>query len=231
MGSRLTSQRRSERCSSATVPEAPRMPSHVRHVFEAGFSQDGGFTFTQADVFNVRDRLPGGGPVYDGYVPGGTTGPSDINFGLTPAGSLSPGDPRNRMQPRDSPVIQINTETEEALLGASDRVRLSAARQRCARRPLPAVGGSGRQPHFQRSRQLADHRAARPCRDRADSVGRAPSRRVYPPAVHQRPMGRRGWDRRPEHLPVQQRRRRRVRRPDEVGRSMSPRRPAPRGSS
>ena len=55
--------------------------------------------------------------MYDGYVPGGTTGPSDINFGLTPAGSLSPGDPRNRMQPRDSPVIQINTETEVALLG------------------------------------------------------------------------------------------------------------------
>ena len=55
--------------------------------------------------------------MYDGYVPGGTTGPTDINFGLTPAGSLSPDDPRNRMQPRDSPVIQINTETEEALLG------------------------------------------------------------------------------------------------------------------
>jgi Alpha/beta hydrolase domain len=98
----------------------PGSPTHglkVRHVFEAGFSQDGSFTFTQADVFNARDRLPGGGPVYDGYVPGGTIGPADINFGLTPAGSLAPGDPRNRMQPRDSPVIQINTETEVALLG------------------------------------------------------------------------------------------------------------------
>lgn len=89
----------------------------VRHVFEAGFSQDGGFAFTQADVFNATDRLPDGSPVYDGYVPGGTVGPSDINFGLTAAGALPPGDPRNRMQPRDSPVIQINTETEEVLLG------------------------------------------------------------------------------------------------------------------
>ena len=89
----------------------------VRHVFEAGFSQDGAFTFTQADVFNAIDRLPRGGPVYDGYVPGGAVGPSDINFGLTAAGSLPLGDPRNRMQPRDSPVIQINTETEEVLLG------------------------------------------------------------------------------------------------------------------
>jgi Alpha/beta hydrolase domain len=98
----------------------PRSPTHglrVRHVFEAGFSQDGGFTFTQAEVFNAVERLPGGGPVYDGYVPAGTIGPSNIDFGLTPAGSLSPGDPRNRMQPRDSPVIQINTETEAALLG------------------------------------------------------------------------------------------------------------------
>ena len=98
----------------------PRSPLHglkVRHVFEAGFSQDGAFTFTQADVFNAIDRLPNGRPVYDGYVPGGTVGPSDINFGLTPTGSLPPGDPRNRMQPRDSPVIQINTETEEVLLG------------------------------------------------------------------------------------------------------------------
>jgi hypothetical protein len=100
----------------------PGGPTHglsVKHVFEAGFSQDGEFAFTQADVFNAIERLPGGGPVYDGYVPGGAIGPSNINFGLTPAGALSAGDPRNRMQPRDSPVIQINTETEEALLGVS----------------------------------------------------------------------------------------------------------------
>jgi hypothetical protein len=98
-------------------PGSPTHSLRVRHVFEAGFSQDGEFTFTQADVFNAVDRLPGGGPVYDGYVPGGTIGPSNIDFGLTPAGSLPPGDPRTRMQPRDSPVIQINTETEVALLG------------------------------------------------------------------------------------------------------------------
>jgi hypothetical protein len=98
-------------------PGSPLNRLKVRHVFETGFSQDGGFTFTQADVFNAIDRLPNGAAVYDGYVPGGTVGPSDINFGLTAAGSLSPGDPRHRMQPRDSPVIQISTETEEALLG------------------------------------------------------------------------------------------------------------------
>src|SRR5262249_11991026 len=96
----------------------------VKHVFEAGFSQDGGFTCTQADVFNALERMPGGGPIYDGYVPGGTTGPSNINFGLTPAGALPAPDPRRKMQPRDVPGIQINTETEEALGALSPPGRL-----------------------------------------------------------------------------------------------------------
>src|SRR5258708_22874334 len=96
----------------------PTQGIEVMRVLESGCSQDGGFTFTQADVFNGVDRLPDGGPVYDGYIPGGTLGPSDINFGLTPAGSLSADDRRNRMQPRDVPVIQINTDTEEAVLAA-----------------------------------------------------------------------------------------------------------------
>jgi hypothetical protein len=98
-------------------PASPLHGLKVKRVFEAGFSQDGGFTFTQADVFNALERLVGGGPVYDGYVPGGTTGPTNIDFGLTPAGALPAGDPRAQMQPRDAPVIQTNTETEEALAG------------------------------------------------------------------------------------------------------------------
>ena len=101
----------------ANGPASPTHRLKVKRVFEAGFSQDGSFTFTQADVFNALERMPGGGPVYDGYVPGGTTGPSNLDFGLTPAGALPAGDPRHQMQPRDVPVIQINTETEEALAG------------------------------------------------------------------------------------------------------------------
>ncbi|HET7506281.1 MAG TPA: alpha/beta hydrolase domain-containing protein [Kofleriaceae bacterium] len=87
----------------------------INHVFESGFSQDGGFTFTQADVFHALERMPGGGPIYDGYVPMGTNGPSNINFGLTPAGALSATDPRRQMQPREVPVIHVDTETEIAL--------------------------------------------------------------------------------------------------------------------
>lgn len=101
----------------ANGPASPTHDLKVKRVFEAGFSQDGSFTFTQADEFNAVERMPGGGPVYDGYVPGGTTVPSNLDFGLTPAGALPSGDPRHQMQPRDVPVIQINTETEEALAG------------------------------------------------------------------------------------------------------------------
>jgi len=95
----------------------PGSPTHdldVQRVFEAGFSQDGAFTFTQAETFHALERMPDGGPIYDGYVAGGTRGPSNVNFGLTPAGALPAGDPRIRMQPRDVPVMHINTETEIA---------------------------------------------------------------------------------------------------------------------
>ena len=169
--------------------ESPTHGLNVRHVFEAGFSQDGGFTFTQADVFNGLERLPNGEPVYDGYVPGGTTGPSNSDFGLTPAGSLPARDPRHQMQPRDVPVIQINTETEEALAAA--KPHLPQARQRRARRPIPAVGGARCQSCFQRSRHARNHPATESRRAARDTRGGAGAGRLHPPAVRQRPFGRR----------------------------------------
>jgi hypothetical protein len=93
-------------------PTSPIHHYHVRHVFEAGFSQDGTFTFTQADIFHALERLPGHRGIYDGYVPGGTNGPADLDFGLTAAGALPAGDRRIQMQPREVPVIQTDTETE-----------------------------------------------------------------------------------------------------------------------
>jgi len=99
----------------ANGPTSPTHAFKVERVFEAGFSQDGSFVFTQADVFHALERMPGGSPIYDGYNPGGTGGPSNINFGLTAAGALSLSDPRQHMQPRDVPVIHTDTETEVAL--------------------------------------------------------------------------------------------------------------------
>jgi uncharacterized repeat protein (TIGR02543 family) len=57
--------------------DGPASPTHdldVEHVFEAGFSQDGRFTFTQAETFHALQRMPDGGPIYDGYVPRGHAG-------------------------------------------------------------------------------------------------------------------------------------------------------------
>jgi hypothetical protein len=101
----------------------PGSPIHglsVQHVFETGFSQDGGFTFDQANYFNRVERLPDGGPVYDGYVPQGNTGSFPINFGLNKAGELPPTAARNKIGDVDVPVLKLNTQSElqgSALLG------------------------------------------------------------------------------------------------------------------
>ena len=97
----------------ANGPTSPLHGYRVERVFESGFSQDGSFTFTQANSFHALERMPQTRKdIFDGYVPMGTNGPSNIDFGLTPAGALPPADPRHAMQPRDVPVIQADTETE-----------------------------------------------------------------------------------------------------------------------
>lgn len=97
--------------------DSPLHRYHVEHVFETGFSADGGFTFTQANIFHNLMRMPGGGGVYDGYLPQGAGGQDSVslNLWLTPAGDVPKDDPRLRMGPRDAPVIKLNTETELAM--------------------------------------------------------------------------------------------------------------------
>jgi hypothetical protein len=120
----------------ANGPGSPIRNYEVKHVFETGFSQDGGYTFTQALVFHDLARMPGGGPIYDGYVPGGTTGPSNLDFGLTPAGAYTTTTGKlPQMGPRSAPVIHVNTESEVVVVSrlgyrrpdgdaAGDRYRL-----------------------------------------------------------------------------------------------------------
>lgn len=101
--------------------DSPVHDYDVKRVFEAGFSQDGGFTFTQADIFHGVARLPGDREIYQGYVPEGLFGgaSASLNFGLTPAGTMSTSDPRAKMVPRSAPVIKLNTETEIDGFGSS----------------------------------------------------------------------------------------------------------------
>jgi Alpha/beta hydrolase domain len=108
-------------------PMSPLHQYDIHHVIEAGFSQDGTFAFSQAETFNALERLPNGSPIYDGYVPGGTNGPANLDFGLTAQGALPAGDKRLQMQPRDVPVIQIDTETE-IFLGTFNPIGLSFQR-------------------------------------------------------------------------------------------------------
>jgi Alpha/beta hydrolase domain len=93
-------------------PGNPLRRLRVERVIESGFSQDGGFTFMHASIFHGLARRPGGGAVYDGYVPLGTSGIIHLNFGLTAAGGLADVDPRRKMQPRAAPVIHVITESE-----------------------------------------------------------------------------------------------------------------------
>jgi hypothetical protein len=72
-------------------PASPLRGSNVRHVIEAGFSQDGGFAFIQANFFHGLERLPGNWPIYDGYVPGGTGLPRSVNFGRLDASTQISG--------------------------------------------------------------------------------------------------------------------------------------------
>ena len=97
------------------APDSPLHQYHVEHVLMTGFSADGAMTFTQANIFHNLMRMPGGGGVYDGYLPQGSGAQDEWTLnGLNAAGLLPDGDPRLRMGRRDAPVIKLNTETELA---------------------------------------------------------------------------------------------------------------------
>jgi Alpha/beta hydrolase domain len=109
-------------------PDSPIHGYRVKGLFETGFSLDGGLVFNQANFFASLARMPDGGPTYDGYLSQGNAGAYSLNFGLTPNGGdgvftgtatgrgfpLGSDDPRIKMQPRDVPVIKLNTEAEIA---------------------------------------------------------------------------------------------------------------------
>ncbi|WP_139227740.1 alpha/beta hydrolase domain-containing protein [Nocardioides alpinus] len=97
------------------TPDSPLHRYDVERVFEAGFSYDGGLTFTQANIFHNLLRMPGGGGIYDGYLPQGSWAQDMVPLNPWPTGYLPEGDPRLRMGSRDAPVIKVNTETELAL--------------------------------------------------------------------------------------------------------------------
>jgi Alpha/beta hydrolase domain len=123
-------------------PLSPLRGLNEKHVFEAGFSQDGSFTFTQADIFNALERMPNFGR-FTTVTNHGTErsqlrtdcrGSAAARRSARPdAAARCPGD-RNQHRNRD-----------RAGSAVSRRTRLSPAAQRFSLRSLPAVGGARRE--------------------------------------------------------------------------------------
>ena len=99
----------------------------VRRMYLTGQSQTGAYTLTYVNGFSQLQRMPGGGAIFDGYLPQqplfieGPGAPTRINELGHGAGSNLPfTDPRRRVvAPHDAPVIQSMTETEVRLVGAT----------------------------------------------------------------------------------------------------------------
>ena len=103
-------------------PENPlAAPGFVaRRTYLMGQSQTGAYTLTYVNGFSQLQRMPDGGPIFDGYLPQASGAPTRINeLGHGAGSNLPAGDPRRRVvAPHDAPVIHSMTETEVRLGGA-----------------------------------------------------------------------------------------------------------------
>jgi hypothetical protein len=99
----------------------------AERIYLMGQSQTGAYTLTYVNGFSQLQRMPGGGPIFDGYLPQsplfveGPGTPTRINeLGHGMGSSLPFADPRRRVvAPHDAPVIHTMTETEVRLVGAT----------------------------------------------------------------------------------------------------------------
>lgn len=99
------------------IPVNPVTSTHMLadRIYLSGQSQTGAYTLTYINGFSQLQRMPDGGPIFDGYVPQAAGSPTRIN-GLGRPGSQLPADDPRRwvVAPHDVPVIHVQTETEVA---------------------------------------------------------------------------------------------------------------------
>jgi hypothetical protein len=97
----------------------------VQRQYLMGQSQTGAYTLTYVNGFSQLQRMPDGGPIFDGYLPQASGAPTRINeLGHGAGSNLPVGDPRRRVvAPHDAPVIHSQTETEVRSGGASPSYR------------------------------------------------------------------------------------------------------------
>lgn len=93
-------------------------------IYLSGQSQTGAYTLTYINGFSQLQRMPDGGPIFDGYVPQASGSPTRINELGRPGSRLPEGDPRRRVvAPHDVPVIHVQTESEVAFGGLDPSYR------------------------------------------------------------------------------------------------------------
>jgi hypothetical protein len=97
-------------------PAAP-LPAgfDVEQVYATGFSQQGGYLVTYINGFHMLERMPNGGPIFDGYMLGLVDiQPVAVDL-LTSTLPLA----LRKVQYIDVPVIQVNSQTDVSQFGAN----------------------------------------------------------------------------------------------------------------
>jgi len=90
--------------------EGPLRDLAVSRVYLTGDSQSGAFVLIYANAIHPFARLPGGKPIYDGYLTSSAGGPGVPVNQCAP--QARPGDPRMVMQPRGVPIIKLINQTD-----------------------------------------------------------------------------------------------------------------------
>ena len=92
--------------------ENPLNGFNVQRLYAQGWSGSGALLlFYIGDGFHARARMPGGGPIFDGYLIGEPSGYPRINSTASP---IADDDPRQAVRPRDVPAITLHTGPQPA---------------------------------------------------------------------------------------------------------------------
>lgn len=133
------------RLLKTNTPANPLSSAHLRakRMYLSGQSQTGAYTLTYINGFSQLQRMPGGAPIFDGYVPQAAGTPTRINELGRPGSQLPAGDARRWVvAPHDVPVIHVQTETEVAVGGTNPTYRRVDSDELLDRYRLYEVPGS-----------------------------------------------------------------------------------------
>ncbi|MET0295352.1 MAG: alpha/beta hydrolase domain-containing protein [Phenylobacterium sp.] len=89
-------------------PENPLRDFRPKQMLAGGWSGSGALTlFYINEGFADGARMPGGGPIFDGYLVGEPSWYPRVNSTVSPAQDIAENDPRQPVKPRDVPAISL----------------------------------------------------------------------------------------------------------------------------